>query len=86
MSKALLMLLLTLLAAAQALDIDPDYDYDSYCEQFDRNYTGAEYDHHKAMFNQNYTEMLQLIAEGHDLQVTNFTDWNYSQLQGKIFS
>jgi hypothetical protein len=37
---------------------------------------------HESIFNQNYKELVEKISNGEDLKITNFLDWNQTQLDG----
>ena len=82
MQKTLVCLLIVSVMA-HSLSTDPNYNYDDFCAQFGRDYTGEEYNHHKAIFDANYAELLENIANGLDQQVNNFMDWNWTQKNSK---
>ena len=71
-----LVCMLILCGIAHTTNVDPNYNYDKFCTQFDRDYTGQEYDDHKAIFDANYAELLQNRANGIDQRVSEFMDWN----------
>ena len=82
-NKLLLLTVLFVLTAA-GLETAPEYDYAMFYEQFGRNYEGEEYENHKAIFDANYASLLEAIANGEDRQVTNFMDWNQTQIDGNF--
>ena len=79
-----LVCLLIVSVLAYSIEIDPDYNYGKFCVQFGRDYTGEEYNQHKAIFDANYAELLENISNGLDQKVSKFMDWNETQLQSKI--
>lgn len=74
-SKGILLILL-LAVFCKGQSVDPTYSYTDFMRQFGRNYTGDEKAQHEAIFNSNYAEMQRLKAEGKDLEVNDFMDWN----------
>lgn len=77
-SKTLLVLALCLvLSLAQNKQaIDPLYNYDNFVVQYNRTYEGEEKAQHKAIFDKNYATLLKMRADGVDVEVSDFLDWN----------
>lgn len=69
-----------LISSVLAQNIDPNYNFETFMRQFDRTYTGAEKDKHEIIFNKNYQKLKDLVANGEDLVVNNFLDWDEDQL------
>lgn len=73
--KALLCISFLLLIEAS----QNDYTYSTYMTQFNRTYKNEERSQHEAIFYSNYQQIIKLRQQGVDVEVNNFTDWNYTQ-------
>ena len=80
-----LAILLCFVLAVTTQGIDPDYDYEDFCAWTQCPYEGDEYEAHKAIFEENYAKLLARIANGEDVQISKFLDWNQTQLNGTAF-
>lgn len=74
------LIILMILSMFSCDKVDPNYSYDDFMKQFNRTYEGEEKYDYQQIFNKNYADLVEKNNNGADLSITNFLDWNSTQL------